>query len=79
MKLGIYSLKKILYQGEALSINCKTAAGEITVLDHHRPLVAVLTAGTIKIIDREQKEHYIPVSSGFIEINPNQARLIVET
>lgn len=79
MKLAIYSLKKILYQGEAESVNCKTALGEITVLDHHRPLVTMLTSGTVKIIDSDKKDHYIPVSSGFLEVNSeNHARLIVD-
>jgi len=79
MKLSIYSLKKILFQGNAESVNLKTASGEITVLDHHRPLVSVLAAGTVKIIDNEKKEHYIPVSSGFLEVNSeNQTRLIVD-
>ena len=79
MKLAIYSLKKILYQGDAESINCKTASGEITVLNHHRPLISTLEAGTIKILDKSGKEHYIPVSSGFLEVRTdNQTRLIVE-
>ena len=79
MKLSIYSLKKILFQGTAESVNLKTASGEITVLDHHRPLVSVLAAGTVKIIDNEKKEHYIPVISGFLEVNSeNQTRLIVD-
>ncbi len=79
MKLAIYSLKKILFDGEAASINCKTASGEITVLDHHRPLISMLKAGTMKIIDKNHEEHYIPVSSGFIEVNfQNRARCIVQ-
>ncbi|MBI4095010.1 MAG: F0F1 ATP synthase subunit epsilon [Candidatus Liptonbacteria bacterium] len=79
MKLAIYSLKKILFQGKAESVNCKTALGEITVLDHHRPLVTKLAPGVIKIIDKEKKDHYIPVSSGFLEMNSgNQAKLIVD-
>ncbi|MEK7193285.1 MAG: F0F1 ATP synthase subunit epsilon [Patescibacteria group bacterium] len=78
MKLAVYSLKKIFFQGDAEAVNCKTASGEITVLDHHRPLISILTSGTIKIIDNEKKEHYIPVGSGFLEVNPeNQVRLLV--
>ncbi len=78
MKLSIYSLKKILFQGEAESINCKTASGEITVLEHHRPLISVLKEGVIKIIDKDKKEHYIPVNSGFLEVKSSNARLLVD-
>lgn len=79
MQLGVYSLQKVLYQGEASSVNCRTRMGEITILDHHRPLISILASGTVKIIDKEQKEHYIPVSSGFLEVRSgNEARFLVE-
>lgn len=79
MTLGVYSLQKVLYQGEAVSVNCQTSTGEITILDHHRPLISVLSKGTMKIVDKDQKEHYIPVSSGFLEVRSgNEARFLVE-
>lgn len=79
MKLAIYSLKKILFQGEAESVNVRTAVGEITVLNNHRPFISMLTTGTIKIIDSGKKSHYIPVSAGFLEVRTdNHIRVIVE-
>jgi F-type H+-transporting ATPase subunit epsilon len=78
MKLSIYSLKRILFQGEVESVNCKTASGEITVLEHHRPLISVLKEGVIKIIDKDKKERYIPVSSGFLEVKSNNVRMLAD-
>jgi F-type H+-transporting ATPase subunit epsilon len=79
MKLNVYSLKKILYQGDVIAVNCKTNAGEITVLDHHRPLISVLPAGVVKVTDTEQKDHYFNVSSGFLEMDETNAmQLLVE-
>jgi F0F1-type ATP synthase epsilon subunit len=53
--------------------------GEITVLDNHQPLIGVLTEGTIKIVDAENKEHFFPVKSGFIEVkHGNEARCLVD-
>jgi len=83
MKLSVYSLKQILFQGNASLLNCKTIMGEITVLDNHQALIAVLSAGIIKIIDNPpvggKKEHFFPIKSGFLEVKPgNEARCIVE-
>lgn len=79
MKLSIYSLKKILFQGEAKLLNVKTVMGEITVLDNHETLITVLSAGTIKIIDEKNEEHFFPIKSGFLEVKENnEARCIVE-
>ncbi len=79
MKLSVYSLKNILFQGEAESLNCNTLAGQITVLNNHVPLIAVLKKGVIKIIDKNNKTSYIQVSSGFLEVRSNnEARCIIE-
>ncbi len=79
MKLSAYSLKKILFQGEARLLNCKTVMGEITVLDNHETLITVLSAGVIKIIDIKNIEHFFPIKSGFLEVKENnEARCIVE-
>ena len=79
MKLSIYSLKKIVFQGTAAAVNCKTTSGEITVLDNHRPLISTLQSGVIKITDKEQKDQYVPITSGFLEVSgENEVRLLVE-
>lgn len=79
MKLSIYSLKKVLYQGQTKQFNCKTAVGEITVLDNHKPLISVLTPGVVKIQDQEAKDHYFQITGGFLEIkSTNESRILVE-
>jgi F0F1-type ATP synthase epsilon subunit len=79
MELSIYSLKNILFQGKASLLNCKTVMGEITVLDNHETLIAVLSAGIVKIIDENKKEHFFPIKTGFLEVKPgNEVRCIIE-
>ena len=79
MKLSIYSLKKILFAGEATLLNCKTAVGEITVLDNHEKYIGVLKPGVAKVIDSNDKEHFFEVTSGFLEVRDgNEVRCIVE-
>ena len=79
MTLGVYSLQKVLFRGEVVSVNCNTKVGEITILDHHRPLISVLRKGIIKIVDKVGEERYIPVGSGFLEVRSgNEARFLVE-
>ncbi len=79
MKVSLYSLKKILFQGEAQLLNCKTMAGEITVLDNHTSLITVLASGIVKIVGKDQKEHFFPIKSGFLEVRQgNEVRCIIE-
>jgi F-type H+-transporting ATPase subunit epsilon len=79
MQLGVYSLDKVFFQGEASEVNCNTERGEITILDHHAPLISILAKGTMKIVDANKKEHHISVSGGFLEVRSgNQARILVD-
>ena len=79
MKVGVYSLQKVLFQGDAKSVNCNTTSGEITILDHHEPLISVLAKGIITITDNNQEQSHIPVESGFLEVDANgQAKFMVE-
>ena len=79
MKLSVYSLKKVLFKGEAAQITCKTEVGEITILNNHQPIIGLLAKGTMRIIDGEAREHFLPVVSGFLEVKPsNETRLIIE-
>jgi len=79
MKLSIYSLKDILFQGKASSLNCKTPMGEITVLDNHETLISVLSAGPLKVVDDKNKQHFFEIKSGILEIRDgNEVRCIVD-
>ena len=79
MKLSVYSLKKILFQGEATSLNCKTTMGEITVLDNHETLITVLSTGLVKITGEDNKLHEFEIKSGFLEVKSgNEVRCIIE-
>ena len=70
MLLKIYSLKKVLYEGAAKSLNVQSVDGELTILDNHLPLVAALKNGPIKIRGADDKEEIIPAASGFLEVKP---------
>ena len=79
MTLGVYSLQKVLFQGDVSSVTCMTTTGEITILDHHRPLITILVKGLMRIVDRAGKEHYIRVESGFLEIRSgNEAKILID-
>jgi F0F1-type ATP synthase epsilon subunit len=78
MRVFVYSLEKILYEGEAKSLTAKTSLGEITVLDNHRPLITDILKSVLKVIDLNNKEHYFEISSGFLEVNnSNEVKALI--
>ncbi len=79
MKLQVTSLKGIEYDGDIKSLNIKTTSGEITILDHHLPLVTVLQKGTAHIIDTKDNKKDIAITSGFLEVSPtNTVNVLID-
>ena len=77
MKLFIHSLEKTLYEGEANVVTLPAEGGEVSILDHHIPLVTALSKGTIRVKENSSEVKIFPVSSGFAEVQANH--LIVLT
>jgi len=71
MNLSVYSIKKVLFQGQARLLNCKTLMGDITVLDKHENFIGVLETGVMRIVDTAEVEHFFDIKSGFFEVSQN--------
>lgn len=67
LKLKIATPEKVIYENEILQVSIPTMDGEITVLPNHVPLVSVLKAGEMKIVDKAG-EQVLAVSGGFLEV-----------
>jgi F0F1-type ATP synthase epsilon subunit len=78
MNLQVLSLQGIQYDGKVKSVNAQTTSGQITVLDHHLPLITVLKKGKLTIKDIANKETVIPTMSGFLEVaEGNKANVLI--
>jgi len=79
MKLSVKSLKGVEFEGGAVSLNIKTASGEITVLDHHRPLVTLLAKGEAVIKTPGDGEKRVAVDGGFLEVeDTNSVTVLID-
>lgn len=79
MKLTILNIKEIIFESEVKSVNLKTQAGELTIMDNHRPLVSLLAKGEASILRNDGKEELISINSGFLEMSPqNTLTLLVD-
>lgn len=77
MKVSIYTLKEVLFEGEAEKVITRTSLGEITVLKDHLPLISTLTGPAVRVVDKEGKEESFVVKSGFIEVRPESEIVIL--
>ena len=79
MHFKLVTPERVLFEEEALSVTLPTMEGEITVLPHHEPLVAVLKAGVAKLMRPDRTIEDIAVSAGFIQIGADQIIVLADT
>lgn len=60
------------------SVTLPTAAGEITVLPNHIPLVSVLKPGTVTVRSGEKAQTY-SVTGGFIQVTGEETVVLAES
>jgi len=79
MFLTIASLKGKQFEGEVRSLNIPTTSGEITVLDHHRPIITLLAAGAVTVTAVDGKETTVPLKGGFLEMDAeNHLKVLID-
>ena len=64
------------YSGDASSVTIPTGDGEITVLDHHLPLVSTVEPGTVIIRTKNGEELLFAVSRGVVQVGSNNIRIL---
>lgn len=77
MKISIYSIKETLYEGEAEKLICHTPQGQITVLDHHIPLISRLTGPDLTVVQKNGERRDLQLVSGFLEVRPGSDAVIL--
>lgn len=74
----IVTPERVVFEDTVDAIILPTAEGEITVLQHHIPLVSLLRAGVLRI-KKGSEETPLAVSSGVIEVDGQQVIVLADT
>lgn len=78
MHVVIAKVSEVLYDGEAESLTVPGAAGEMTILGHHEPLITTLKAGEIRLrTSKEGAPQIFQVTQGVLEVSPQGATVIL--
>jgi len=75
-KLKVSKVDRLLFAGEAISINLPGTEGEFTVLSNHEPLISMLKQGTIRI-ETQEKHREFDVKSGICEVHNNSVTILI--
>ena len=77
MRVSIHSIQQTLYDGEAEKVICWTPQGQITVLDHHLPLISRLTGPNLTVMEAGGERREMPLQGGFLEVRPGSEVVVL--
>src|SRR3989344_6568563 len=78
MQLTILTPDGTAYRNTVVSVTSPTAAGDITVLPGHIPLLTALVPGTLILRDGRTEE-YFAVTQGVVRIDGKTAQVLGDT
>lgn len=72
----LVSPERVLYEGEAEMVVCRTTDGEIAFLPGHVPFVGALGVAKVRVILPEKGEVAVAVHGGFIEVSGDHVTVL---
>ena len=78
MKTKVVTLAGVVFEGEAKAVHARTNVGDITLLDHHRPLISVLAPNTqVRVETKDNAKEEFTASGGFLHMDGNNSLTIL--
>ena len=77
MKIAIHSIQKTLYEGSAEKVICETPQGQMTVLDHHLPLISRVVGPSLAVVQKNGERAEIKLTGGFLEVRPGSEVVVL--
>jgi F-type H+-transporting ATPase subunit epsilon len=78
MNLEIVSPEKTLYSGTVESVTLPGLLGSFTILDHHAPIISVLSPGKLTYRVKGNDTEFA-ISGGFVEMKNNVVSVCIES
>jgi F-type H+-transporting ATPase subunit epsilon len=79
VKLEIITPEKRLFDGKVKLVQVPGAKGSFEILKNHAPIISTLTKGKIKVITGADKQEFIDINSGIIEVKANTITILAVT
>jgi F-type H+-transporting ATPase subunit epsilon len=74
----VVSVERLLFEGEADFVKCRSLEGELGILPHHSPLLAVLAPSEVRIDKTAGGSEHIFVGGGFLEVLPERVTILAD-
>ncbi|MBO9483487.1 MULTISPECIES: F0F1 ATP synthase subunit epsilon [Gammaproteobacteria] len=75
----IVSAEQEIFKGQVEMLIATGSMGDLGITPGHTPLLTELRPGPIRLITQSGEEEVFYVSGGFLEVQPNQVKILADT
>jgi F-type H+-transporting ATPase subunit epsilon len=79
IKFELVTPERVVLREEITQITLPTTNGEVTILPHHIPLVAILQAGVVELKRLDGSLEVLAVSGGLVEVLEGKVVILADT
>lgn len=78
LSVDIVAPDRVLWEGEATFVSAPTVEGSIGLLPGHEPILSVLRAGVVKVVQTGAEDHVVDIKGGFISFDHDMITIVAE-
>ena len=78
MLVEIFTPEALLFKGEVTSVKVPGAKGPFVILNHHAPIISLLTEGEVKLFEGKKELQHFTITGGTLECNQNKVVILAD-
>ncbi len=78
LQVELVAADRRVWRGEASSVRCRTASGELGILPGHTPLLGLLVSGDVAIRAVEGADQIASVDNGFLSVEHDRVTIVAD-
>jgi F-type H+-transporting ATPase subunit epsilon len=76
LQVKVVSPERLIFDGEAAMVVCRTTDGEIAFQTGHAPFIGLLGIGSVRMTDASGQQTAAAVRGGFVEVSDDQVSVL---
>ena len=78
LTVDIVAPDRVLWEGEATFVTAPAVEGSIGLLPGHEPILSVLGAGVVKVVEASGDDRLVDITGGFLSFDNDVITIVAE-
>ncbi|MGV1009437.1 MAG: F0F1 ATP synthase subunit epsilon [Dermatophilaceae bacterium] len=78
LQVELVAADRLVWEGSATLVRCRTTSGELGILPGHSPLLGLLVSGQVSIHGDAGPTQQANVDSGFVSVEHNRVTIVAD-